>query len=73
MTYVRCVLDAKENKRVIVQNGQREGTCSIERHFPLISRVSVTECVVLHLVLYLVRQSSKFLFVHAFAFENARL
>ena len=40
MAYVRCVLDAKENKRVIVQNGQREGTCSIERHFPPVSRVS---------------------------------
>lgn len=46
MAYIRCVLDAKENKRVIVQNGQREATCSIERHLPLVSRVSVAECVV---------------------------
>ena len=65
--------DSKENKRVIAQNGQREDTCSIERHFPPVSRVSVRSALLLHHVLFLVRQSGDFLFVHAFAFENARL
>ena len=40
MAYIRCVLDSKENKYVIVQNGQREATYGIERHFPPVSRVS---------------------------------
>ena len=72
MAYIRCVLDANEKKRVIVQNGQREDTCSIERHFPLVSRVFVAECVVFHLVLFSVRQSSEFLSVHAFSFEECQ-
>ena len=41
MAYIRCVLVSKENKRVILQNGQREATYGIERHFPPVSRVSV--------------------------------
>ena len=72
MAYIRCVLVSKENKHVIVQNGQREATCGIERHFPLVSRVSVVECVVVHLVQFFVRQSSEFLSVHAFSFEECQ-
>ena len=65
------MLDSNENKRVIAQNGQREATCGIERHLSLVSRVSVVECV-LHLVLFSVRQSSEFLSVHAFSFEECQ-
>ena len=65
-----CLVE--RDKRVIAQNGQREATCGIERHFPLVSRVSVAECIVFYLVLFSVRQSSEFLSVHAFSFEECQ-
>ena len=68
LIYNVCLVE--RNKRVIAQNGQREATCGIERHFPLVSRVSIVVCVVFHLVLFSVRQSSKFLIVYWLCFRG---
>ena len=72
MAYTRCVLDAKENERVIVQNGQRKIPAAQSVIYRSYHSYLSRSALLLHLVLFLVRQSSVFLFVHTFAFEEGQ-
>ena len=72
MAYTRCVLDAKEKERVIVQNGQRKIPAAQSVIYRSYHSYLSRSALLLHLALFLARQSSEFLFVHAFAFEEAR-
>ena len=80
--HFRTSLETRKRLGALLRLDESEGELEYETaertdseqvcHFQLVSLVSVRSALSLHLVLFLVRQSSEFLFVHAFAFEECQ-